>query len=224
MTVRRLSTDSPWTIRRTISGLIQAVAHSYFLATNNSKRLKTVANFSKVEIGKALQFLAFQAIPQWLITVKMPLVRMRSPVRIRVAAPENPATVAVAGFFVYQRPRKNHDAGQGSPVRRRFAYVRFQPPKPMHGVRPPPFGGGLRFPCRGKSICESLPKPSVSDAFDRLSERACKPGSVIDSHLSRRTVADAFQPPPWDGRAGHMSLRGVAPDRVYSAALSPAGE
>ena len=128
---------------------------------------------------------------------------MRSPVRIRVAAPENPATVAVAGFFVYQRQRKNHDAGQGSPVRRRFAYVRFQPPKPMHGVRPPPFGGGLRFPCRGKSICESLPKPSVSDAFDRLSERACKPGSVIDSHLSRRTVAGAFQPPPWDGRAGH---------------------
>ena len=113
---------------------------------------------------------------------------MRSPVRIRVAAPENPATVAAAGFFAYQRPRKNHDAGQGSPVRRRFAYVRFQPPKPMHGVRPPPFGGGLRFPCRGKSICESLPKPSVSDAFDRLSERACKPGSVIDSHLSRRTL------------------------------------
>ena len=149
---------------------------------------------------------------------------MRSPVRIRVAAPENPATVAVAGFFVYQRLRKNHDAGQGSPVRRRFAYVRFQPPKPMHGVRPSPFGGGLRFPCRGKSICESLSKPSVSDAFDRLSERACKPGSVIDSHLSRRTVAGAFQPPPWDGRAGHMSLRGVAPDRVYSAALSPAGE
>ena len=112
----------------------------------------------------------------------------------------------------------------GRPVRRRFAYVRFQPPKPMDGVRPLPFGGGLRFPCRGKSICESLPKPSVSDAFDRLSERACKPGSVIDSHLSRRTVAGAFQPPPWDGRAGHMSLRGVAPDRVYSAALSPAGE
>ena len=151
---------------------------------------------------------------------------MRSPVRIRVAAPENPATVAVAGFFVYQRPRKNHDAGQGSPVRRRFAYVRFQPPKPMHGVRPPPFGGGLRFPCRGKSICESLPKPSVSDAFDRLSERACKPGSVIDSHLSRRTVAGAFQPPPWDGRAGHMSLRGVAPDRVYSGGRfhTPSGE
>ena len=63
-----------------------------------------------------------------------------------------------------------------------------------------------------------------ADSFDRRSERACKPGSVIDSHLSRRTVAGTFQPPPWDGRAGRMSLRGVAPDRVYSAALSPAGE
>ena len=63
-----------------------------------------------------------------------------------------------------------------------------------------------------------------ADYFDRRSERACKPGSVIDSHLSRRTVAGAFQPPPWDGRAGLMSLRGVAPDRVYSIELSPADE
>ena len=99
-TVRRLSTDCPWTIRRTISGLIQAVAHSYFLATNNSKRLKTVANFSKVEIGKALQFLAFQAIPQWLITVKMPLVRMRSAVRIRPAAPKSIENFRFRCFFV----------------------------------------------------------------------------------------------------------------------------
>ena len=89
--------------------------------------------------------------------------------------------------------------------------------------QPPPDGGGCVFLACGKQICESLPKKSVSDAFDRRSERACKPGSVIDSHLSRRTVAGTFQPPPWDGRAGRMSLRGVAPDRVYSAALSPAG-
>ena len=54
-------------------------------------------------------------------------------------------------------------------------------------------------------------------------ERICKPGSVIDSHLSRRAVADALKPPPRDGRAGHMSLRGVAPDRVYITELSPAG-
>lgn len=99
MTVRRLSTDFPWTIRRTISGLIQAVAHSYFLATNNSKRLKTVANFSKAAIRKALQFLAFQAISQRLIMAKMPLVRMRSPVRIRVAAPVK--SLDFQGFFLF---------------------------------------------------------------------------------------------------------------------------
>lgn len=119
-----------------------------------------------------------------------------------------------------QKPRRR----TGKPCPASFCLCSVSAAEADHGVRPPPFGGGLRFPCRGKSICESLPKPSVSDAFDRLSERACKPGSVIDSHLSRRTVAGAFQPPPWDGRAGHMSLRGVAPDRVYSAALSPAGE
>ncbi len=96
----------------------------------------------------------------------------------------------------------------------------------MRKMRQPPLsGGGCRiYLARVKQICESLSKKSVSDAFDRLSEWACKPGSVIDSHLSRRTVAGAFQPPPWDGRADHMSLLGVAPDRVYSAALSPAGE
>lgn len=84
------------------------------------------------------------------------------------------------------------------------------------------------IPARLRSLQGSpMRKPAKkvrADSFDRRSERACKPGSVIDSHLSRRTVAGAFQPPPWDGRAGHMSLRGVAPDRVYSAALSPAGE
>ena len=30
----------------------------------------------------------------------------------------------------------------------------------------------------------------------RFCNRACKPGSVVDSHLSRRTVARALQPPP----------------------------
>ena len=56
-----------------------------------------------------------------------------------------------------------------------------------------------------------------------LHERIYKPGSVIDSHLSRRAVADELKPPPRDGRAGHVSLRGVAPDRVYITGLSPAG-
>ena len=45
--------------------------------------------------------------------------------------------------------------------------------------------------------------------------RVCKPGSVIDSHLSKPKIARGFQPPPWDGRANHLSLHGVAPDRVY---------
>ena len=94
-----LSTDCPWTVRRTINGLIQAVAHSYFLATNNSKRLKTVANFSKAEIRKALQFLAFQAISQRLITAKMPLVRMRSPVQIWLAAPKPLKPSGFGGFL-----------------------------------------------------------------------------------------------------------------------------
>ena len=63
----------------------------------------------------------------------------------------------------------------------------------------------------------------LSPLFFLKDERVCKPGSVLDRHLSRRAVADALQPPPRDGRAGHMSLRGVAPDRVYITALSPAG-
>ena len=53
-------------------------------------------------------------------------------------------------------------------------------------------------------------------------ERVCKPGSVISSHLSRRTVADALKPPPRNGRADLVFLHGVAPDRVYSIELSPA--
>ena len=53
-------------------------------------------------------------------------------------------------------------------------------------------------------------------------ERVCKPGSVISSHLSRRIVAGTLKPPPRNGRADHMFLHGVAPDRVYSIELSPA--
>ena len=50
------------------------------------------------------------------------------------------------------------------------------------------------------------------------SDRACKPGSVIDSHLSRPTVADGFQPPSREQPGQPCSLCGVAPDRVYSIA------
>ena len=55
-----------------------------------------------------------------------------------------------------------------------------------------------------------------------LREQACKPGSVIDGHLSGTHVAARLKPPPRDGRAGLLSLHGVAPDRVYSTELSPA--
>ena len=132
----------------------------------------------------------------------------RSPVRIRVAAPENPATVAAAGFFVYQRPRKNHDAGQGSPVRCRFAYVRFQPPKPMHGVRPSPFGGGLRFPYRGKSICESLPKKSVRTPLTGVAS-----GPVSRVLLSTAIYLDA----PLPVRSSH--LHGTAGPAICPSAV-----
>ena len=55
-----------------------------------------------------------------------------------------------------------------------------------------------------------------------IREQNYKPGSVSDSHLSRRTVAGTLKPPPRDGRASHMSLHGVAPDRVYSGGHSRA--
>ena len=48
-------------------------------------------------------------------------------------------------------------------------------------------------------------------------EQNCKPGSVFDSHLSRRTVASTLKPPLGSGRASlDASNHGVAPDRVYS--------
>ena len=45
---------------------------------------------------------------------------------------------------------------------------------------------------------------------------ACKPGSVVNDHLSRRIVADTLKPPPRELPGRHCSLHGVAPDRVYS--------
>lgn len=44
----------------------------------------------------------------------------------------------------------------------------------------------------------------------------CKPGSVIDSHLSRHSVAAAFQPPSRKQPGQPCFLCGVAPDRVCS--------
>ena len=50
----------------------------------------------------------------------------------------------------------------------------------------------------------------------RFYDRVYKPGSVIDSHLSRRTVAGALQPPSRKQPGRPCFLCGVAPDRVYS--------
>ena len=47
-------------------------------------------------------------------------------------------------------------------------------------------------------------------------EQNCKPGSVFDSHLSRRAVANALQPPRERPGRPICSHTGVAPDRVYS--------
>ena len=43
--------------------------------------------------------------------------------------------------------------------------------------------------------------PRVSRMGLIFYEQNCKPGSVFDSHLSRRTVAGTLKPPPEDGRA-----------------------
>ena len=53
-------------------------------------------------------------------------------------------------------------------------------------------------------------------------DRVCKPGSVIDSHLSRRTVAGTLQPPSRKQSGKPCFLCGVAPDRVYSIGHSRA--
>ena len=51
MTVRRLSTDSPWNFR----GHLGEREESYFLATKDSKRIKTVAVIPKSENRKAIE-------------------------------------------------------------------------------------------------------------------------------------------------------------------------
>ena len=63
-----------------------------------------------------------------------------------------------------------------------------------------------------KSPTKKRPRFSGGAFYDRV----CKPGSVIDSHLSRRTVAGALQPPSRKQPGRPCFLCGVAPDRVYS--------
>ena len=64
-------------------------------------------------------------------------------------------------------------------------------------------------------LFEAIKVPSRKARGD-FCDRVCKPGSVIDSHLSRRIVAGALQPPPRKQPGRPCFLHGVAPDRVYS--------
>ena len=66
--------------------------------------------------------------------------------------------------------------------------------------------------------------PPIWAAF--LHDRDYKPGSVIDSHLSRHTVAGMLQPPSRKQPGKPCFLCGVAPDRVYSNGhfYAPLGE
>ena len=49
-----------------------------------------------------------------------------------------------------------------------------------------------------------------------LYNQVYKPGSVIDSHLSRHSVAVVLKPPCWKQPGKPCFLCGVAPDRVCS--------
>ena len=78
----------------------------------------------------------------------------------------------------------------------------------------------MSCPTTAQAANKRLPagSPKNAPAFQRrrFYDRVCKPGSVIDSHLSRRTVAGALQPPSRKQPGRPCFLCGVAPDRVYS--------
>ena len=80
----------------------------------------------------------------------------------------------------------------------------------LRQIRSFPTGRQSRPPLREGEI-----KPLTHSARG-FCDRVYKPGSVIDSHLSRRIVAGALQPPPRKQPGKPCFLHGVAPDRVYS--------
>ena len=67
-----------------------------------------------------------------------------------------------------------------------------------------------------RKVLKSPTKNTPAFQRRRFYDRVYKPGSVIDSHLSRRTVAGALQPPSRKQPGRPCFLCGVAPDRVYS--------
>ena len=77
----------------------------------------------------------------------------------------------------------------------------------------------------GKQLRKAPPACSAGGALSGC-EQNCKPGSVFDSHLSSRVVADAIKPPRERSGQPVCSHTGVAPNRVYSDGYfyAPSGE
>ena len=69
------------------------------------------------------------------------------------------------------------------------------------------------YPEKAKPFPDKKPLALCARGF---CDRVYKPGSVIDSHLSRRIVAGALKPPDRRQPGKPCLLCGVAPDRVYS--------
>ena len=77
--------------------------------------------------------------------------------------------------------------------------------------------------CAFSFLCQKEgPACGIPQAGPYHCEQNCKPGSVFDSHLSRRTVAGTLKPPREQPGQPLCSHTGVAPDRVYSDGQFPA--
>ena len=87
------------------------------------------------------------------------------------------------------------------------------------GVEPRPYGSlgnAVKICNSGRGISLTKKSSRTHGVRELFYDRDYKPGSVIDSHLSRRTVAGTFQPPSRKQPGEPCFLCGVAPDRVYS--------
>ena len=94
----------------------------------------------------------------------------------------------------------------GSTIRRTALGRRRNPGGGPHQFNQKMLDGLQNRPTSPKSV-QTNAGPGCREAAGAVScEGDCKPGSVSDSHLSRRAVAGAFKPPPKDGRAGHLSF------------------
>ena len=115
------------------------------------------------------------------------------------------------------KPRRQRKGRQHSPTVQGRQEPRCQI---KTGPHPYPQNTSPGQPTRLRSIIE---RPAVGRAA--VCNRVCKPGSVLDSHLSCRTVAGTLHATsPETAGPAICLLHGVAPDRVYSTGQSPAGE